>query len=74
MVHMIPLLQGLASNPTAGWALVGAGLGAGLSVIGAGIGVGRIGGQSADAVARQPEPAWRRHWMEPGWTLTGTTQ
>ena len=39
---------------------IGAGLaiiGAGIVVIGAGIGIGRIGGQMADAMARQPEAA-----------------
>ena len=37
------------------WAMMGAGIGAGLAVIGAGIGIGRIGGQVADGMARQPE-------------------
>lgn len=39
---------------------IGAGLaiiGAGVVVIGAGLGIGRIGGQMADAMARQPEAA-----------------
>ncbi len=36
---------------------IGAGLAAGLAVIGAGIGIGQIGGQSAEAIARQPEAA-----------------
>jgi F-type H+-transporting ATPase subunit c len=34
---------------------LGAGIGLGLAVIGAGIGLGRIGGQTAEAIARQPE-------------------
>jgi F-type H+-transporting ATPase subunit c len=32
-----------------------AALGAGLAVLGAGIGVGKIGGSSTEAIARQPE-------------------
>jgi F-type H+-transporting ATPase subunit c len=35
--------------------MLGAGIGAGLATIGAGIGIGRIGGQVADGMARQPE-------------------
>ncbi|MGN0068720.1 MAG: ATP synthase F0 subunit C [Prevotella sp.] len=38
-----------------GLAQLGCGLGAGLATIGAGIGIGKIGGSSMDAVARQPE-------------------
>ena len=54
MLPMLALLQ------EAGATTLGAGLavvGAGLAVIGAGIGIGRIGGQMADAMARQPEAA-----------------
>ncbi len=36
-------------------ALRGAGIGLGLASIVAGIGLGRIGGQAAEAIARQPE-------------------
>lgn len=39
------------------FALFGAALAIGLSVIGAGLGLGRIGGQAAEAIARQPEAA-----------------
>ncbi len=35
--------------------LLGAGVGIGLAIIGAGLGLGRIGGQAAEAIARQPE-------------------
>jgi F-type H+-transporting ATPase subunit c len=35
--------------------LLGAGLGIGLAIVGAGLGLGRIGGQAAEAIARQPE-------------------
>ena len=61
MMHVLGLLQqaadaatqlGVARNTNA---LLGAGLGLGLAVIGAGIGLGRIGGQAAEAIARQPE-------------------
>jgi F-type H+-transporting ATPase subunit c len=38
-----------------GFALLGAGLGAGLFALGAGVGIGRIGGSAMDAIARQPE-------------------
>ena len=34
--------------------LLGAGIGMGLAIVGAGIGLGRIGGQAAEAIARQP--------------------
>jgi len=42
---------------TAGYALMGAGIGAGIVAIGAGIGIGRIGGQAMEGIARQPEAA-----------------
>ena len=54
MLPMLALLQDAAGTTLgAGLAVVGAGL----AVIGAGIGIGRIGGQMADAMARQPEAA-----------------
>ena len=34
---------------------LGAGLAAGLAALGAGIGIGQIGGNAAQAIARQPE-------------------
>lgn len=34
---------------------LGAGIGAGLAAIGAGIGIGKIGGDTSGAIARQPE-------------------
>jgi F-type H+-transporting ATPase subunit c len=37
--------------------VLGVGIGIGLALIGAGIGLGRIGGQAAEAIARQPEAA-----------------
>lgn len=36
---------------------MGAAIGAGLVALGAGLGIGRIGGSSAEAIARQPEAA-----------------
>ena len=39
------------------YALFGAAIGIGLAIIGAGLGLGRIGGQAAEAIARQPEAA-----------------
>jgi F-type H+-transporting ATPase subunit c len=59
MLHMLALLQATApeSVRTAlnNNALLGAGIGIGLAIVGAGIGLGRIGGQAAEAIARQPE-------------------
>ena len=60
---MFALLQAAETATTAvgnvgyagAWGLMGAGIGAGLAVIGAGLGIGRIGGQAAEAIARQPE-------------------
>ena len=60
MHSILPLFQGAVafSREYAGaWGMAGAGIGAGLAVIGAGIGVGRIGGQAAEGIARQPEAA-----------------
>jgi len=53
MLNMLAMLQagGLAGDLGAGLAVIGAGL----AVLGAGIGIGRIGGQMAEAMARQPE-------------------
>ena len=57
MIDMLALLQA-AMDPVAAKnvnALLGAGIGIGLAIVGAGIGLGRIGGQAAEAIARQPE-------------------
>lgn len=40
-----------------GWAFGLAGIGAGLAAIGAGIGIGKLAGQAAEGIARQPEAA-----------------
>ncbi len=60
MLHMLALLQaGLPPESVRAAlnnnALLGAGIGIGLAIVGAGIGLGRIGGQAAEAIARQPE-------------------
>jgi len=61
MLHMLALLQeGAALTAEAAKntnALLGAGIGIGLAILGAGLGLGRIGGQVAEAIARQPEAA-----------------
>lgn len=60
MHDFLPMLQAAAAYTkeyTGAWAMFGAGLGAGVAVIGTGLGIGRIGGQSAEAMARQPERA-----------------
>ena len=60
MLHMLALLQAPAVPESVraalnNNALLGAGIGIGLAIVGAGIGLGRIGGQAAEAIARQPE-------------------
>ena len=57
MLNMLALLQEVAPAAGAGYGLLGAGLAIGLAVIGAGLGLGRIGGQVAESIARQPEAA-----------------
>ncbi|HEU4585664.1 MAG TPA: ATP synthase F0 subunit C [Gemmatimonadaceae bacterium] len=57
-MQLYALLQaagGFTREYAGAWAMLGAGIGAGLATIGAGIGIGRIGGQVADGMARQPE-------------------
>ena len=57
-MQLYALLQAAGSftrEYSGAWAMLGAGIGAGLATIGAGIGIGRIGGQVADGMARQPE-------------------
>lgn len=44
---------GAAGTPIPGIAVIGAGL----AIVGAGIGIGRIGGSTVEAIARQPEAA-----------------
>ena len=42
---------------TAGFALMGAGIGAGIVALGAGAGIGKIGAAAMEGMARQPEAA-----------------
>lgn len=49
-----PMAAGPASDT---YSLLAAALALGMIIIGAGIGLGRIGGQTAEAIARQPEAA-----------------
>ncbi len=46
-----------AASMAAGYGQFGAALSIGLAVLGAGLGLGRIGGQVAEGIARQPEAA-----------------
>jgi F-type H+-transporting ATPase subunit c len=60
MLNMLALLQEAAGSVEVARntnALLGAGIGIGLAIVGAGLGLGRIGGQAAEAIARQPEAA-----------------
>lgn len=60
MLSILALLQDAAISPEAAKninGLLGAGIGIGLAILGAGLGLGRIGGQAAEAIARQPEAA-----------------
>ncbi len=58
-LNMLATLQETREVATAAardsYSLLGAALGIGMAIIGAGIGLGRIGGQAAEAIARQPE-------------------
>ncbi len=47
--------EATAATARDAYSLFGAALGIGMAIIGAGIGLGRIGGQAAEAIARQPE-------------------
>jgi F-type H+-transporting ATPase subunit c len=60
MLNILALLQAATDSDVVraalnNNALLGAGIGIGLAIVGAGIGLGRIGGQAAEAIARQPE-------------------
>lgn len=58
---LLPMLlqeQGIADavkSAAGAYGQLGAGIGLGLAILGAGIGLGRIGGQVAEGIARQPE-------------------
>jgi F-type H+-transporting ATPase subunit c len=64
MLHFLAALQDAAQPAVVagkslgdGFSLIGVGIGIGLALIGAGLGLGRVGGQAAEAIARQPEAA-----------------
>jgi F-type H+-transporting ATPase subunit c len=63
MTNMLTLLSAVqgttqpAQEGAAGGDTLGVGIGIGLALVGAGIGLGRIGGEAAQAIARQPEAA-----------------
>ncbi len=57
MVDMLAMLALVQDQAASGLGPGLAVIGGGLAVIGAGVGIGRIGGQMADAMARQPEAA-----------------
>jgi len=61
MLSILGMVQepGLIDLVGDGWGMgmLGRAVGAGLAVIGAGIGIGRIGGNMAESMARQPEIA-----------------
>jgi F-type H+-transporting ATPase subunit c len=61
MLNLLALLQepAVASTTGKGLGFIGAGLAAGFAVLGAGIGIGRIGGDAAEGMARQPENSAR---------------
>ena len=49
----IPVLEDPAA--AAGYAKMGAGIGAGIVALGAGVGIGKIGAAANESIARQPE-------------------
>ena len=63
MLHLLTMVQQLSETQAmveaakGTNAVLGVGIGIGLALVGAGIGLGRIGGQAAEAIARQPEAA-----------------
>ena len=61
LTNILPMLAAVqeAAQPAAGsdFSTLGVGIGIGLALVGAGIGLGRVGGEAAQAIARQPEAA-----------------
>ena len=57
LMNALAVLQDpMAADAARGaYSLFAAAIGIGMIIIGAGIGLGRIGGQAAEAIARQPE-------------------
>jgi F-type H+-transporting ATPase subunit c len=54
--NLLPMLAAVQDGAAASDTL-GVGIGIGLALVGAGLGLGRIGGEAAQAIARQPEAA-----------------
>ena len=59
LTNILPLLAVVQDGAQAATAdsTLGVGIGIGLALVGAGLGLGRIGGEAAQAIARQPEAA-----------------
>ncbi len=60
LVNLLAAVQDAVQPATSGGvdlSTFGVAFGIGLVLIGAGVGLGRIGGQAAEAIARQPEAA-----------------
>ncbi len=57
MSQLISMLADAEITTGKGLAVAGAAVGMGLAVLGGGRGIGQIGGQAAEAIARQPEAA-----------------
>jgi len=59
LTNILPLLAVVQDGAQAAAAdsTLGVGIGIGLALVGAGLGLGRIGGEAAQAIARQPEAA-----------------
>ncbi len=59
LTNILPLLTVVqdSAQSAAADSTLGVGIGIGLALVGAGLGLGRIGGEAAQAIARQPEAA-----------------
>ncbi|MEE8193055.1 MAG: ATP synthase F0 subunit C [Gemmatimonadales bacterium] len=59
LTNILPLLAVVqdSAQSAAADSTLGVGIGIGLALVGAGLGLGRIGGEAAQAIARQPEAA-----------------
>ncbi|MDZ4756787.1 MAG: ATP synthase F0 subunit C [Bacteroidota bacterium] len=54
-MSLLNVIMQAAVDNSAGFAKMGAGIGAGIAALGAGVGIGRIGGSALESIARQPE-------------------
>jgi F-type H+-transporting ATPase subunit c len=57
ILPMLAAVQDQAAAAGSDFSTLGVGIGIGLALVGAGIGLGRVGGEAAQAIARQPEAA-----------------